>query len=52
MVTRYESCIQTQRRSWPPLGERHRLSMRLASVLRELDVDQKMRVASSNGGFT
>jgi hypothetical protein len=52
MMTRYRSCPQTQHRSWPPLGDRPRLLKRLANILRELDVDQKMQVASGYDGFT
>jgi hypothetical protein len=52
MVTCYVSCPQTQCRSWPPFGDRPRMLKRLAGILRELDVEQKMCVAGSDGGFT
>jgi hypothetical protein len=50
--TCYRSCPQIQCRSWPPSGDPPRLLKQLASVLRELDVDQKTRVTSGDGGFT
>jgi hypothetical protein len=52
MVTRYRSCPQTQCQSCPPSGDQPRLSIRLACVLRELDVDKKMRIDSGDSGFT